>query len=92
MNRISRRLVSCDEPEIVLAQSKRGQVQEPRNLSIYLARKHSSLKLSEIGFEFGLEEYSSVSSIVIRVKRAQVLASLLSLCVVFGKYGQTTTN
>ena len=57
------------ENEIVLTQSKRGQVNEPRNLSIYLARKHSGLKLSEIGFEFGLEKYSSVSSIVIRTEQ-----------------------
>ncbi|MCB2182460.1 MAG: hypothetical protein KQH63_10570 [Desulfobulbaceae bacterium] len=49
--------------------SKRGQVNEPRNLSIYLARKHSGLKLAEIGIEFGLEKYSSVSSIVMRTEQ-----------------------
>ncbi len=57
------------ENEKVLEQTKRGQVNEPRNLSIYLARKHSGLKLSEIGIEFGLEKYSSVSSIVIRTEQ-----------------------
>ncbi|MCB2182461.1 MAG: transposase [Desulfobulbaceae bacterium] len=49
--------------------SKRGQFNEPRNLSIYLARKHSGLKLAEIGIEFGLEKYSSVSSIVMRTEQ-----------------------
>ena len=52
-----------------LEQTKRGQVNEPRNLAIYLARKHSGLRLSEIGSEFGLEKYSSVSSIVMRTEQ-----------------------
>lgn len=52
--------------EAVLEKTVRGQINEPRNLAIYLARKHSGLKLSEIGVEFGLEKYSSVSSIVLR--------------------------
>jgi hypothetical protein len=52
-----------------LEQAKRGQVNEPRNLAIYLARKHSGLRLSEIGLEFGLEKYSSVSSVVIRTEK-----------------------
>ena len=57
------------ENEKVLEQSKRGQVNEPRNLSIYLARRHCGLRLSEIGREFGLEKYSSVSSIVMRTEQ-----------------------
>ncbi len=56
------------ENENVLEQTKRGQINEPRNLAIYLARKHSGLKLSEIGVEFGLGKYSSVSSIVMRTE------------------------
>lgn len=53
----------------VLEQSKRGQANEPRNLAIYLARKHSGLSLAEIGSEFELEKYSSVSSIVTRTEQ-----------------------
>ena len=41
-------------------------VNESRNITIYLARKHSGLPLKEIGKEFGFEKYSSVSSIVSR--------------------------
>ena len=57
------------ENENVLEQTKRGKVNEPRNLSIYLARRHSGLRLSEIGREFGLEKCSSVSSIVMRTEQ-----------------------
>ncbi len=80
------RLYNVNEENLEL--SKRGQVNEPRNLSIYLARKHSGLKLTEIGIEFGLKKYSSVSSIVTRMehlisqdkklkKRAEKLRSTL---------------
>ena len=60
-------LYKIDKKE--LEQAKRGQINEPRNLAIYLARKHSGLRLSEIGLEFGLEKYSSVSSIVMRTEQ-----------------------
>jgi REP element-mobilizing transposase RayT len=55
-----------------LEKSKRGLVNEPRNIAIYLARKRSGLALEIIGREFGLEKYSSVSSIVTRTE-AQLL-------------------
>lgn len=51
-----------------LEQSKRGQTNEPRNIAVYLARKHTGLRLEEIGKEFGLNKYSSVSSIVVRTE------------------------
>lgn len=51
-----------------LEQSQRGKTNEPRNIAIYLARKHSGLRLEEIGKEFGLKKYSSVSSIVVRTE------------------------
>lgn len=54
--------------EDVLEQTKRGQVNEPRNVAIYLSRKRSGLRLEAIGREFGLEKYSSVSSIVSRTE------------------------
>ena len=47
-----------------LKHAKRGKVNESRNVEIYIARKPSDLRLEEIGNEFGLEKYSSVSSIV----------------------------
>ncbi|MCF8057074.1 MAG: transposase [Desulfocapsa sp.] len=52
-----------------LVQSKRGQTNEPRNVAVYLARKKCGLRLEGIGREFGLENYSSVSSIVTRTEK-----------------------
>ncbi len=52
-----------------LEHAKRGKVNEPRNVAIYIARKRSGLLLEEIGNEFGLEKYSSVSSIVCRTEQ-----------------------
>lgn len=49
-------------------QVKRGQVNEPRKLAVYLARKMSGLSLEDIGQEFGITTCSSVSSIVTRFK------------------------
>jgi putative transposase len=58
------RFYSVEKTE--LEQAKRGLVNEPRNVAVYLARKRCGLRLEEIGREFGLEKYSSVSSIVTR--------------------------
>jgi chromosomal replication initiation ATPase DnaA len=55
--------------EQTLDQSRRGQMNEPRNVAIYLARKKCGLRLDEIGRQFGLEKYSSVSSIVTRTEK-----------------------
>lgn len=49
--------------------TKRGSVNEPRNIAIYIARKRFGLRLDEIGSAFGLEKYSSVSSIVCRTEQ-----------------------
>lgn len=57
-----------DIEEQDLQQSKRGQLNEPRNLAVYLARKLTGLSLREIGTEFGLTKYSTVSSIVVRIE------------------------
>lgn len=51
-----------------LEKTKRGQVNEPRNIAVYLARKRCGFALEIIGREFGLEKYSSVSSIVTRTE------------------------
>ena len=38
--------------------AKRGQVNQPRNVAIYLSRKLTGLRLAEIGNEFDLDKYS----------------------------------
>lgn len=66
-----KRLVQAayDVGEDVLLKSVRGQVNEPRNVAIYLARKRGGLPLQEIGSLFSVEKYSSVSSIVCRTEK-----------------------
>jgi putative transposase len=59
----------CQVDESSIGQSRRGQVNEARNLAIYLARKHCGFRLEEIGKDFGLDKYSSVSSIVVRTEK-----------------------
>jgi putative transposase len=53
----------------VLEQAKRGRENEPRNVAVFLARKGSGLSLETIGREFGIEKYSTVSSIVVRTDK-----------------------
>ncbi len=53
---------------MVLEQTKRGRINEPRNLAIFLSRKLSGLRLEAICQAFGLGSYSSVSSVVIRTE------------------------
>jgi chromosomal replication initiation ATPase DnaA len=38
-------------------------------VAVYLARKKCGLRLEEIGREFGIEKYSSVSSIVTKTEK-----------------------
>jgi REP element-mobilizing transposase RayT len=64
--------------EMELTRTKRGQVNEPRNLAIYLSRKLTRSKLEDIGKEFALGNYSSVSSTVIRTE--SLLANSGRLC------------
>jgi len=42
---------------------------EPRNVAIYLARHLRGEKLEEIGRQFGISKYSSVSSVIVKLKR-----------------------
>jgi len=67
--------------EQTLHQSRRGQINEPRNLAIYLARKQCGLRLEEIGNAFGLSKYSSVSSIVTRTEKEILRSKQLGLVV-----------
>ena len=52
-----------------LSISRRGHFNEPRNVVIYLVRRFRHGTLKEIGEEFGAIKYSTVRSIVERVKR-----------------------
>jgi len=49
--------------------SKRGTSNKPRDVSIYLIRRFTGLTLVDIGREFNVTKYSSVSSAIERVKR-----------------------
>ncbi|NOY52707.1 MAG: transposase [Deltaproteobacteria bacterium] len=52
-----------------LLHSRRGRENLPRNIAIYLVRRHCRATLVEIGRIFDIENYSSVSSSIERVKR-----------------------
>ena len=56
--------VECKESFI----SKRGEFNEPRCMAIYLIRRLRRDRLKEIGKVFKLDKYSSVSSIIERMK------------------------
>jgi len=47
---------------------RRGIENEPQDVAIYLIRTMRSDPLMRIGARFGLTQYSSVSSVVMRVK------------------------
>lgn len=52
-----------------ILKSRRGKNNEPRNVAIYLMRKHTGSVLKDIGTRFGMNSYSSVSSVILRTKR-----------------------
>jgi len=52
--------------ESSLLSSRRGVLNEPRNVAIFLVRRLRGEKLEEIGRQFGISKYSSVSSVVNR--------------------------
>jgi len=51
-----------------LIESKRGQLNEPRNAAVYLTRRLRHDSLQEISAQFKMNTYSSVSSIIERMK------------------------
>jgi putative transposase len=53
-------------------QSYRGKYNEARNVAIYLIRKHTGAALKDIGVRFGMNNYSSVGSIITRTKQGMV--------------------
>jgi hypothetical protein len=58
--------------EPTLQRSRRGISNEARDVAIYLTRLLRREGLREIGMEFGLSNYSSVSSVVDRMKSMMV--------------------
>ncbi len=52
-----------------LLSSRRGVLNEPRNVAIFLIRRLRGEKLEEIGRQFGISKYSSVSSAIEKMKR-----------------------
>ena len=80
-------------PEVQLLTSKRGVVNEPRNVAIYVTRLLRNERLEAIGREFGMNRYSSVSSAIERVKQqisqdAKMKTRIQKISSVFTK-GQT---
>src|SRR3972149_627346 len=51
-------------PPAFLLKAKRGRFNEPRSMAIYLARMLRKDSLTDIGSEFNLSGYSSVSSVL----------------------------
>jgi REP element-mobilizing transposase RayT len=57
-----------DIKETELYVTRRGYFNEPRNVTVYLIRQLRNDTLKQVGKQFGIENYSTVSSIVERVK------------------------
>jgi len=61
------RLYGVREEDLLV--SKKGMSNEARNVAIYLQRQLGGSKLEEIGEEFGIGSYSTVSTIIERTKK-----------------------
>jgi putative transposase len=61
------RLYNVDEEDLLV--SKRGTTNEPRHVAIYLTKKLTGNSLQEIGREFGIHHYSSVSTVIERTQK-----------------------
>jgi REP-associated tyrosine transposase len=55
--------------ESSLLSSRRGVLNEPRDVAVFLVRRLRGEKLEEIGRQFGIAKYSSVSSAIEKMKR-----------------------
>jgi REP element-mobilizing transposase RayT len=51
-----------------LLKSRRSLNNEPRDLAIYISRSYTGRKLDEIGAEFNIDKYSTVSSIIVKIR------------------------
>ena len=67
-NRLSEVSRYYEARPIALTAVRRGVENEPRDVAIYLIRSMRSDPLMKIGVQFELNQYSSVSSVVLRVK------------------------
>jgi len=65
--------------ESSLLSSRRGILNEPRNVAVFLVRRLRAEKLEEIGRQFGIAKYSSVSSAVEKMKREVLVKRKLRL-------------
>lgn len=52
-----------------LIESRRGVFNEPRNMAMYLTRHLRGDTLKQIGLDFKINKYSSVSSVIERIKK-----------------------
>ena len=55
-----------------LLKTKGGQYNEARNVAIYIMRRHTGIALQDIGQHFGMNNYSSVGSVITRTKQEMV--------------------
>ena len=55
--------------ESSLLSSRRGVLNEPRNVAIFLVSHLRGEKLEEIGRQFGISKYSTVSSVIEKMKK-----------------------
>ena len=53
--------------------TRRGHFNEPRNVAVYLIRHLRNDTLNQVGKQFGIKKYSTVSSIVERVKNEMIV-------------------
>lgn len=70
------KLVICKEYNIEeqdLYYSRRGYLNEPRNVALYLVRRLRNDTLNQVGDEFRIAKYSTVSSVVEKVKKDMAL-------------------
>jgi REP-associated tyrosine transposase len=77
-----------------LVKSKRGQINEPRNVAIYLTRRLRHDSLQEICAQFKMNKNSSVSSIIERMKTRidtdrHIKKRINGLCNTIKSQGQT---
>lgn len=77
-----------------LIESKRGQLNEPRNDAVYLTRRLRHDSLQEISAQFKMNKYSSVSSIIERMKvriesDKKIQKRIIELCNIIKSQEQT---
>jgi REP element-mobilizing transposase RayT len=61
-----------------LSKSRRGISNEARNVAIYLSRCYTGKKLEAIGKEFAIAKYSTVSSIIIKIREQRKVNKTLA--------------